>query len=139
MKEKKLEKKTLKFELSAKSKYLEEESSPENHRFLWSYEITIVNKSGEIIQLLNRYWRITDMRGKIEEIRGPGVVGLQPLIKPGKEFTYSSYCQLTTPQGSMEGHYEIQNLDETSFIVDIPKFVLTCPSTAGIAFRSKLH
>src|SRR5471030_2060595 len=96
MKNKKIEIKQIKVQVSSKSQYLEDESSPENHRFLWSYEITIVNESEEIIQLLNRYWRITDMRGQVEEVRGPGVVGLQPIIKPGKQFAYNSYCQLTT-------------------------------------------
>lgn len=139
MKEKKIVKTPLKFELKSKTKYLVDESSPENHRFLWSYEITITNQSEDIIQLLNRYWCITDMRGKVEEVRGPGVVGLQPIIKPGKEFSYNSYCQLATPQGTMEGHYEVQNLDDTAFIIDIPRFALTCPSTDASAFRSKLH
>jgi ApaG protein len=126
-------------DITSKTAYVPDQSSPENHRFLWSYEITIVNNSEYIIQLLSRYWRITDMRGKIEEVRGPGVVGLQPLIKPGKEFAYSSYCQLMTPQGTMEGHYEIQNLDEQRFIIEVPKFVLTCPSSSTDTFRSKLH
>jgi ApaG protein len=126
-------------EVSTKTQYIPDQSSPENHRFLWSYDITIVNKSDQVIQLLNRYWRITDMRGKVEEVRGPGVIGLQPIIKPGKEFAYSSYCQLTTPQGTMEGNYEIQNLDENRFIVEVPKFVLTCPSSSSDTFRSKLH
>jgi ApaG protein len=126
-------------EVSTKTQYIPDQSSPENHRFLWSYDITIVNKSDQVIHLLNRYWRITDMRGKVEEVRGPGVIGLQPIIKPGKEFAYSSYCQLTTPQGTMEGNYEIQNLDENRFIVEVPKFVLTCPSSSSDTFRSKLH
>jgi ApaG protein len=131
--------KSIELVITAKTQYLPEQSSPENHRFLWSYDITIINKSDEIIQLLNRHWRITDMRGKVEEVRGPGVVGLQPLIRVGKEFTYSSYCQLTTPQGTMEGTYEIQTLDEKHFLVDIPKFVLTCPASSSSTFRSKLH
>jgi ApaG protein len=131
--------KEIEVEIGTKTEYLSDQSSPENHRFLWSYEITILNQSKEIIQILNRYWRITDMRGKVEEVRGPGVVGLQPLIKPGKEFSYSSYCQLTTPQGTMEGHYEIQDLDDQRYIIEIPKFVLTCPATNTGSFRSQLH
>jgi ApaG protein len=134
-----MKQKKLKIEISTKTQYIPDQSSPENHRFLWSYDITIVNNTDQIIQVLNRYWSITDMRGKVDEVRGPGVIGLQPLIKPGKEFAYTSYCQLTTPQGTMEGNYEVQNLEEERFIVDIPKFVLTCPSSSADSFRSKLH
>jgi ApaG protein len=137
--DKKMKEKNIKIEISAKTLYLPDQSSPENHRFLWSYDITIINHSDEIVQLLNRYWRITDMRGKVEEVRGSGVIGLQPLIKPKKEFAYSSYCQLTTPQGTMDGNYEMQTLDEQHFIVDIPKFVLTCPTSTSDTFRSRLH
>jgi len=129
----------LKIEVTAKANYLEDQSSPENHRFMWAYDVTIVNHSEEIVQLLNRYWKITDMRGKVEEIRGPGVIGLQPLIRPTKTFAYSSFAQFSTPQGTMEGFYEMQTLDEQSFMVEIPKFVLTCPSSSTGAFRSQLH
>jgi ApaG protein len=131
--------KKIEVKITCTSRYLVDESSPENHRFLWAYDITITNLSDEIIQLLNRHWRITDMRGKVEEVRGPGVVGLQPLIKAGKEFAYSSFCQLAMPQGTMEGSYEIQTLDEKHFLVDIPKFVLTCPTSTETAFRAHLH
>jgi ApaG protein len=131
--------KEIEIQVTTKMQYLIDQSSPETQRFLWSYDITILNTSDEIIQLLNRYWKITDMRGKVEEVRGPGVIGLQPIIKPGKEFAYSSYCQLTTPQGTMEGSYEIQTLDEKHYLIDIPKFVLTSPSSGTNAFRSRLH
>lgn len=127
----------IKVYVEVKSEYVPEQSSVENHRFLWAYDISITNNTDEIIQLLNRMWLVTDMRGKIEEVRGPGVVGLQPIIKPGKSFAYSSFCQLSTPKGSMEGQYEMQNLDEIRFLVDIPKFVLTCPAPA--VFRAHLH
>lgn len=125
--------------VTTKTSYLPEESSIDQHRFLWSYEITIENQSDEIIQLLNRYWRITDMTGKVDEVRGPGVVGLQPIIKPGKNFLYNSFCQLNTPQGTMEGYYEMQTLDEMRFLAEIPKFILTSPETMGKSYRSKLH
>lgn len=120
------------------STYLSEQS-PQTQSFLWSYEITIQNESNEIIQLLNRYWRIVDMTGHIEEVRGPGVVGLQPIIKPGKKFVYNSLCQLTTPQGTMEGHYEFQTLEEENFTVPIPKFTLAAPEEVAAVFRSRLH
>ena len=125
--------------ITTKTQYLDEQSAIKDQRFLWSYEITIENQSEEMVQLLNRYWRITDMSGKIEEVRGPGVIGLQPVIKPGKKFVYTSFCQLTTPQGTMEGFYEMQNLDELKFNAIIPKFVLSCPSAAAAEYRSRLH
>jgi ApaG protein len=123
----------------SKTIYLSDQSSLENQRFLWTYEITIENNGAEIIQLLNRYWRITDLTSHVEEVRGPGVLGLQPIIKPQKSFVYSSYCQLTVPQGTMEGYYEIQNLDEARSIVEIPKFILSTPSDISALYRSKLH
>lgn len=130
--------KNIKMTISAVSTYLPEQSAAENQRYLWSYEISITNDSDEIIQLLNRYWRITDMTSHVEEVRGPGVVGLQPLIKPGKKFSYTSFCQLITPQGTMEGQYEMQTLEETRFIVPIPKFVLASTGM-GEAWRGRLH
>jgi ApaG protein len=130
--------KDIKMTISAFSTFLPDQSVVENQRYLWSYEITIANDSEEIIQLLNRYWRITDMTSHVEEVRGPGVVGLQPLIKPGKKFSYTSFCQLVTPQGTMEGQYEMQTLEETRFFVPIPKFVLAA-SGMGEGWRGRLH
>src|SRR3990167_6238965 len=132
-------KKSLKMLIAAESSYLAAQSDPTTQRFLWSYEVTVTNQTEEIIQLLNRHWKITDMTGKVEDVRGPGVVGLQPIIKPGKQFVYSSFCQLTTPQGTMEGHYEMQTLEEERFMVEIPKFILTAPSSITKTFRSRLH
>ena len=119
--------------------YVPEQSDLPNQKFVWSYEITIENNSEEIVQLLNRFWRIVDMTGKIDEIRGAGVVGLQPIIKPGRKFIYTSFCQLLAPQGTMEGYYEMQNLDEKHFKVEVPKFILSAPSSITKIFRSKLH
>lgn len=119
--------------------YLAVQSDPENQRFLWSYEVTISNNTDEIVQLLNRYWKITDMTGRVEEVKGPGVVGLQPIIKSGKKFVYSSFCQLVTPQGTMEGGYEMQNLDEEQFLIEVPKFILSAPSSITRTYRSRLH
>lgn len=125
--------------VTAKPTYLPEQSDPANQKFAWSYEITIHNEGEHIIQLLNRFWRITDMSGKVEDIQGPGVIGLQPIIKPGKHFTYTSFCHLALPQGTMEGFYEMQNLDEVHFKVEIPKFILSAPSSITKTFRSRLH
>jgi len=125
--------------VSAKPTYVVEQSDPISLKFVWSYEITIENQTNEIIQLLHRHWRITDTNGRVEEIRGAGVIGLQPLIKPGRRFIYTSFCQLTTPQGTMEGTYEMQNIDEEHFDIAVPKFVLSAPSSITRGFRSRLH
>lgn len=130
--------KKIEIKITAAGSYLPEQSTA--RRYLWAYEITIENKSDELVQILNRYWRITDMTGHVEEVRGPGVIGLQPVIKPGQKFSYSSFCQLTTPQGTMEGHYDMQVvMDEARFIAQIPKFVLASPADMSDEVRARLH
>lgn len=128
-----------KFIITAKTRYIPEQSDVPNHKFVWSYEILIKNNSKQIVQLLNRFWRFVDMMGHIEEIHGVGVIGLQPLIKPGQEFTYTSFCQLFAPQGTMEGYYEMQDLKDEKFQVIIPKFILSAPSPITRKYRSVLH
>lgn len=125
--------------INSHTSYVDEQSDPSHQKFVWSYQITIKNNSDDIVQLLNRYWLITDTTGKVDEIKGAGVVGLQPLIMPGKEFIYTSYCQLLTPQGTMEGHYEMQTLEEAHFNVEIPKFVLSAPTEITKLYKSRLH
>lgn len=132
-------KKNSKIIVTALTGYEPVQSDPAHQKFVWAYEITILNQGTEIVQLLHRFWRITDMSGKVEEIHGAGVIGLQPLIKPGKQFVYTSYCQLATPQGTMEGHYEMQNIEEEHFMVEVPKFILSAPSSITQSFRSRLH
>jgi ApaG protein len=116
-----------------------DQSSKEEGRYVWSYDITITNLGDEIIQLLNRYWKITDQNAKVEEIRAPGVIGLQPIIKPNKSFAYSSFCQLPTPEGKMEGQYEFQTLEEEFFIIDIPTIILAAPVSNIHPLRSRVH
>lgn len=127
------------FTITVKTMYLPEQSDPAKQKFVWSYEITIANNSGEIVQLLSRFWRIVDMTGKVDNVQGLGVIGMQPIIKPNKTFVYTSFCQLTTPQGTMEGQYEMQNLEEQHFEIAIPKFILSAPSNITQSFRSRLH
>jgi len=134
-----MNKKARPISVKSTASYIPSQSNPANQKFLWSYEMTIQNDSEEIVQLLNRRWFITDMTGRVEEVRGVGVIGMQPIIKPGKHFVYISYCQLLTPQGTMEGSYEMQNLNEEHFNVDIPKFILSAPSSVTQLFKSKLH
>lgn len=134
-----MSKKPEKIIITSEPQFVLEQSDPIKGKFVWSYEVTIVNNSSETIQLLNRYWRITDTTGHANEIRGAGVVGLQPLIRPSKSFTYTSYCQLSTPEGIMEGHYEMQNINEQHFKVDIPKFGLAAPISLKDMHTTKYH
>lgn len=125
--------------VTAQPNYLPAQSDPREQKFTWSYQVTITNESDETIQLLNRFWRIMDTSGRVEEVAGPGVVGLQPLIKPGKHFTYTSFCQLATPHGVMAGHYEVQNLEEEQFKVEIPKFILSAPLSITKTYHTQMH
>ncbi|MGX1307798.1 ApaG protein [Amorphus suaedae] len=107
--------------------YLEEESEPEEKRFLWAYTVEITNVGSETVQLMNRYWQITDARGQVQEVRGPGVVGEQPVLAPGDAFTYTSGCPLPTPSGIMVGAYEMETSGGERFEVHIPAFSLDMP------------
>lgn len=89
--------------------YLEEQSNPEENRYVWGYRITIANESDGTVRLRARYWKITDGNGQIEEIRGPGVIGEQPVLNPGDSFQYSSGCPLTTTSGVMVGRYSMES------------------------------
>lgn len=107
--------------------YLPERSEPEESRYVWGYRVTIVNNSEDFIQLLSRYWRITDGVGRVEEVRGAGVVGEQPELNPGDSFQYTSGCPLRTPSGFMAGSYTMRNGDGHLFEVAIPTFSLDLP------------
>ena len=107
--------------------YLADRSDPDDSRYVWGYRITIANNSDEFIQVLARYWRITDGLGRVEEVRGPGVVGEQPELNPGDSFQYSSGCPLRTPSGFMVGTYTVRSGDGEFFDVAIPAFSLDLP------------
>lgn len=107
--------------------FLEDQSDPEEPRFLWSYTITIENNGPETVQLLSRYWHITDADGRIQEVRGPGVVGAQPVLEPGASFEYTSGCPLPTASGAMVGRYQMQTAAGEAFEIDIPIFLLESP------------
>ncbi len=109
--------------------YLEDRSEPDESRYFWGYRITIANNSDEEVKLVSRYWHITDGCGKVEEVRGPGVVGEQPDLAPGDSFQYTSGCPLTTPSGFMKGHYEMRSEAGRVFTVEIPAFSLDLPGT----------
>jgi ApaG protein len=107
--------------------YLEDQSSPDESEFFWAYTIDIANESEETVQLRSRVWRITDGHGQTEEVRGPGVVGETPTIRPGTSFTYTSGCPLRTPSGIMVGSYQMADANGQLFDVAIPAFSLDSP------------
>ncbi|MGO7589347.1 Co2+/Mg2+ efflux protein ApaG [Rhizobium leguminosarum] len=107
--------------------YLEEQSDPEDDRYVWGYRIVISNNSGIAVRLVNRYWNITDQNGQVDEVTGPGVVGEQPRLSPGDSYEYSSGCPLDTPSGLMFGHYQMETDEGEMFDVDIPAFSLDSP------------
>lgn len=107
--------------------FVEDRSSPAKNRYFWAYTVEIANEGGETVQLLTRHWVITDGHGHTEEVRGPGVVGEQPVLEPGESFTYTSGCPLTTPSGIMVGSYQMQTDGGELFDVEIPAFSLDLP------------
>jgi len=117
-------------EVSVEPFFLEDRSEPEDNRYFWAYRVTIVNRSEMTVQLLSRYWRITDATGHVEEVRGPGVVGEQPELNPGDSFQYTSGCPLTTPSGFMAGRYTMRAGTAERFDIEIPAFSLDLPGGA---------
>jgi ApaG protein len=111
--------------------FLPEQSRIEAGKWFWVYHIRIENDSDETVQLMTRHWRITDGRGMVNFVDGDGVVGEQPVLRPGESHDYVSGCPLTTPQGSMEGHYTFRRRDGSEFQAAIPFFPLAAPATAG--------
>jgi ApaG protein len=113
--------------VSVRSDYLPEQSRANEHRYAFSYTVTIENQGTEPAQLLDRHWVITDTDGKIQEVRGEGVVGEKPYLKPGQRFRYTSGTLLQTPVGSMHGSYGMVAADGTRFEAQIPPFSLSVP------------
>ncbi len=107
--------------------YLAEQSNPAEFHYVWAYTIQIENLGQDKVQLLNRHWRITDGHGALQEVRGPGVVGEQPLLEPGDHFQYTSGVALKTNSGIMTGTYEMINDQDQIFLVEIPAFSLDSP------------
>ncbi|WP_434515188.1 Co2+/Mg2+ efflux protein ApaG [Dechloromonas sp. ARDL1] len=114
-------------EVSPMPQFIPEQSDPENDRYIFAYTITVKN-IGEIpAQLVSRHWIITDANNEVQEVRGLGVVGKQPLLQPGESFQYTSGSSLTTPIGTMKGSYQMVAEDGTHFEAEIPEFVLAMP------------
>lgn len=115
--------------VSVRTQYLESQSDPERSTYLFAYAITIKNTGLVAAQLISRHWVITDANSHVEEVRGLGVVGHQPLLKPGEQFEYTSGTSLATPHGSMHGEYFCVAEDGEQFEAKIPEFILSLPRT----------
>jgi ApaG protein len=107
--------------------YLEDQSAPADDHYVWAYCVRIINESERVVQLRNRRWRITDANGVSQEVKGPGVVGEQPILEPGESFEYTSGTPLATPSGIMVGSYEMETSDGGLFDVAVPAFSLDSP------------
>lgn len=113
--------------VTVKPVYLEDQSSPADNYYVWAYQVRIENRGPQTVQLRTRHWQITDARGQIQEVRGPGVVGEQPVLKPGQTFEYTSGTPLPTPSGIMVGSYQMESESGETFDVAIPAFSLDSP------------
>lgn len=115
--------------VTVKSVYVPEQSAPLSQRYVFAYTVRIANEGAEPAQLRTRHWIITDGTGKVEEVKGPGVVGHQPMLRPGEHFEYTSGCVLRTPRGEMRGTYQMHRPDGRTFDATIAPFMLALPHT----------
>jgi ApaG protein len=113
--------------VSVKSAYMAERSAPAARRYAFAYTVTISNQGNETAQLRSRHWVITDAEGDVQEVRGEGVVGAQPVLAPGEAFEYTSWCVIPTPSGSMRGEYQMVTGAGESFDAEVPMFRLSMP------------
>jgi ApaG protein len=111
------------------SRYSAENSQPSQGAWIFQYTVRITNQGAETVQLISRHWIITDALDHTEEVKGPGVVGEQPVLAPGEAFKYSSWCPLKTPTGTMHGTYQMARPDGTQFDIEIAPFGLKAPYT----------
>ena len=116
-------------EVDVQTRFLPEQSTPEERRFVFAYTIRIHNSGQVPARLISRHWLITDDDGQVQEVRGDGVVGEQPWLRPGDEFEYTSGAVLETPLGTMHGSYQMLADDGTTFDADIAPFTLSVPRT----------
>jgi ApaG protein len=117
------------FSVDVRPQFVPEHSNPDEDKFLFAYTVTIRNTGDVTAQLISRHWVITDAHNKVEEVQGLGVVGEQPVLKPGEAFEYTSGCPIATPVGSMRGTYQCVAEDGTRFEAPIPEFLLSMPRT----------
>jgi len=110
--------------------YLDDQSEPDSAQYVWAYRVQIENEGSETVQLLTRYWHITDGMGRVQEVRGAGVVGEQPVLNPGESYEYTSGTPLPTPSGIMKGSYQMRTPTGEKFDIEVPAFSLDCPHEA---------
>ena len=120
---------TYELTVTVHTQYLEDQSDPDNARFVFAYSVSMKNTGTVAAQVISRHWVITDANDHVEEVRGLGVVGYQPLLQPGEQFEYTSGTSLVTPQGTMHGEYFCVAEDGEQFEAKIPEFVLSLPRT----------
>ena len=124
------ERTTRQISVSVEPAYLADQSAPDSNHFFWAYTVQIENRGRDTVQLRARYWRIIDANGRTIEVKGAGVVGQQPILRPGEKFEYKSGTPLETPSGMMLGAYQMQTSAGEAFQVDIPLFPLDSPHEA---------
>jgi len=116
------------FDVSVNVTYVEKESRPDSGYYFFAYRVRITNQGNTPAQLMSRHWIITDALGQVEEVRGAGVIGIQPRINEGQNFEYESACPLNSPSGSMRGSYQMVTDEGESFEIEIPEFYLVSPT-----------
>jgi len=117
-------------QVTVRPQYLPDQSDPAKSQFVWAYQVRIENRGDVAVQLRSRHWKITDAMGRLQEVRGPGVVGKTPLLRPGELFEYTSSTPLSTPSGFMSGTYQMVSESGENFDIEIPTFSLDTPNTA---------
>jgi len=114
--------------VSVRPQYLPDQSDPAGSQYVWAYHVRIENQGGETVQLRSRHWRITDGLGRLQETRGPGVIGKTPMLRPGEVFEYTSGTPLSTSSGIMSGSYQMVSETGEKFDIEIPAFSLDTPA-----------
>jgi ApaG protein len=117
-------------QVTVKPQYLPDQSDPQKSQYVWAYQVRIENKGGEAAQLRSRHWKITDGLGRFQEVKGPGVIGKTPRLRPGEVFEYTSGTSLSTPSGFMGGSYQMVSEAGENFDIEIPTFSLDTPNTS---------
>ncbi|TCT39867.1 Co2+/Mg2+ efflux protein ApaG [Martelella mediterranea] len=108
-------------------RFLDEHSEPGDDHFVWAYDVELTNNGDRPVQVMSRYWKITDANGGVEEVAGDGIVGKQPVLEPGEQFRYQSAAPLPTPSGIMMGYYLVHSADDQLLQIEIPAFSLDSP------------
>jgi ApaG protein len=123
---------TRSIEVKVTPQFMADRSSPKNDYYFWAYTIEIANRGGDTVQLKTRHWRITDANGRLQEVKGPGVVGEEPILAPGESFEYTSGVPLPTPSGFMTGSYGMIGRGGERFDIEIPTFSLDAPGAGRV-------